>query len=84
MMVEEKVREFVKENFLIFDEDINLKDDDSFFDTGIVDSIGVQELVAFIENNFSFQVEDEEFVPNNLDSVAKVCRFIRKKRNGKE
>lgn len=84
MLIEKQVRKFVKDNFLIFDEDVELKDDDSFFDTGVIDSTGVQELVAFIEETFAIEVEDEEFIPDNLDSIEKVCRFIRRKSDGKE
>ena len=80
-MVEDQVREFVNETFLIFEDDLDIDDSDSFFDTGIIDSTGVQELAAFIEKTFNIQINDDEFIPDNLDSIEKLCRFIRRKRD---
>ncbi len=48
----------------------------SFIDGGIIDSVGVLELVAFLEETFGFRVEDEELVPENLDSVDKLVTYV--------
>lgn len=55
------------------------KDNDSFLDKGIIDSTGVLELVSFIEETFNFKVEDEELIPDNLDSLSKLTSYIKKK-----
>ena len=56
-----------------------LKDSDSLLDKGIIDSTGVLELVGHIEENHKIQVEDEELVPENLDSVNNLIKYIERK-----
>lgn len=69
------LREFVKESFL-FGRDDAFSDADSFLELGIIDSTGVLELVAFVESTYGIAVEDEELVPDNLDSIDALVRFI--------
>jgi acyl carrier protein len=70
-----KVREFVVENFLFGDGE-TLKDDTSFMEEGIIDSTGILELVFFLEETFGFSVEDDELVPDNMDSLQNITRYI--------
>jgi acyl carrier protein len=77
----ETVTEFVTENFLFGDGD-RLQDDTSFIEGGLVDSTGILELVSFLEQRFGISVEDDEVVPENLDSVRNVVRFLGGKLNG--
>ena len=76
--VRAKIREFIKNNFLLGN-DKNLKDDDSFMTKGIVDSTGILEVVSFVEETFAFKVADEELLPENLDSIDNLVVFIGKK-----
>ena len=75
-----KVREFVVENFLFGDGE-SLKNDTSFMEEGIIDSTGILELVFFLEETFSLSVEDDELVPDNMDSLQNIARFIDHKLN---
>jgi acyl carrier protein len=77
--ITEQLREFVTENFL-FGQEVTIGDDDSFLDQGIIDSTGVLELVTFIEDKYQITVDDSELVPDNLDSIQKLLRFIQSKR----
>ena len=70
-----KVREFIVENFLFGDGEV-LKEDTSFMEEGIIDSTGILELVFFLEETFSISIEDEELVPENMDSLQNIARFI--------
>lgn len=70
-----EVRSFVSETFFVDD----FADDDSFLQTGIIDSTGMMELVAFLERQFGIKIADEELVPENLDSLANVCQFVSRK-----
>ena len=72
------IRQFVIANFL-FGEGDSLRDDDSFLETGLIDSTGVLELVGFLGKQFSVTVEDHELVPENLDSVAQVANYVCRK-----
>jgi len=77
--IAQALREFVQENFL-FGQDATFSSDDSFLEQGIIDSTGVLELVTFLEEQFEIAVDDDELVPENLDSIDNLCRFIASKR----
>ena len=79
MQTNEEIRKFVFDNFLFGQNEVALDDDDSLLDNGIIDSTGVLELVAFLEGRFRITVEDTELVPENLDSVARLSRYIQQK-----
>jgi acyl carrier protein len=79
MQIEEEVREFIVENFLFGQDDQALSDDDSLLDNGVIDSTGVLELIAFLEDRYQITVEDMELVPENLDSVSRLAGFIQRK-----
>ena len=72
------VRAFVIENFM-FGNDEGLEDDTSFLENGIIDSTGILELVNFLDEEFSISVEDEELIPENLDSIKNVTSYLQKK-----
>lgn len=70
------IRTFISETFFVD----SFADDDSFLGTGIIDSTGMLELVAFIERTFSVKIADQELVPENLDALTRVVAFIERKR----
>jgi acyl carrier protein len=57
----------------------SFQDSDSFLKKGILDSTGVLELLEFIEDRFGIKVEDDEIIPENLDSVDRLARYVQKK-----
>ena len=67
---------FIVENFLFGSEEEAPAPDDSFMDTGLIDSTGILELVGFIEEEFEISVADDQLVPENLDSVNNITKFI--------
>jgi acyl carrier protein len=73
-----ELRDFIVENFL-FGEEVSFSDTDSFLKHGIIDSTGVVEIIAFIEEHYGIKVEDDEIVPDNLDSIERLSRFIEQK-----
>jgi acyl carrier protein len=76
--VKEKIRTFIIENYL-FGDDEGLEEGTSFLDKGIIDSTGILELIDYISEEFSITVEDEELIPENLDSINNVTAFIARK-----
>lgn len=70
---------FIIDKFFKGDTSVILTDDASFLERGIIDSTGVLELVSFIEETFHMTVDDEELIPDNLDSINKLVSFIKKK-----
>ena len=73
-----KIRAFIIENFL-FGNDDGLKDETSFLEEGIIDSTGVLELVTFLEEDFDITIDDEELIPENLDSINNVTAYLANK-----
>lgn len=78
MSIQENIRAFIVDNFL-FGDDLGLKDDSSFLNGGFLDSTGIMHLVAYLEETYSVTIEDEELVPENLDSIDKVAAFLETK-----
>ena len=77
--IKKKITTFIINKFLLGDISSSPSDNESFLERGIIDSTGVLELVNFIEETFSITVEDEELVPDNLDSLNKLTSYIIKK-----
>lgn len=69
------IKDHIVENYL-FGQSEELSDDTSFLDAGILDSTGVLQLVFHLEDTYNIKVEDDEMLPENLDSI---CAFIERK-----
>jgi acyl carrier protein len=78
--VKKEIRDFIVENFLFGNREKLPDDDDSFLQKGLIDSTGILEVVSFIEEKFGIRVEDDDLVPENLDSVRRLADFIARKR----
>jgi len=74
-----ELRQFVVDNFLFGKQDAPLANSDSLLEQGIIDSTGVLELVGFLEQKYGITVQDEELVPENLDSIDRLVRFVSRK-----
>ena len=78
MSLRDQIRNFILENFILENPEY-LKDEESMLEKGIMDSTGVLELVAFIESTFEIKVEDEELIPENLDSIINIVSYLERK-----
>jgi acyl carrier protein len=74
--IREQLLRFTTEGLLFGREDVAITDDQSFLDAGLIDSTGVLELVQFLEITFGIQIDDEEMVPENLDSIDRLLAFV--------
>ena len=74
--MKEQLRKFIVDNFLFGLEDSSFSDSDSFLEKGLIDSTGVLELVSFLEESFGIRVEDDELVPENLDSIDAILHYL--------
>ena len=77
----QELRTFIVDNFLFGDSSgrFTFSNDDSFQERGIVDSTGILELVCHLQERYGIEIADAELVPENLDSVSKVARFLERK-----
>ena len=78
MKLSEEIRNFVVTTFLFGDAGA-LRDDESLMDSGIIDSTGILELVTYMEATYQVKIANEEMLPENLDSVDKIARFLARK-----
>ena len=75
----QKIRDYILRNYLFSDDQSALEDDVSLMETGLIDSTGVLEIIMFLEDEFGVGVQDEEMVPENLDSVSRIVAFVERK-----
>jgi acyl carrier protein len=78
--IKDQVRSYIADNFLLGDKAARLADSDSFLEHHILDSTGFLELISFIEESFGIKVQDDEMIPENLDSLKNIETFVIKKR----
>ena len=81
MTTEQRVRQFVIENFYVSDPS-EIADDTLLVSTGFVDSTGMLEVIAFLEESFGIQIADHETTPENLESIERMAAFVARKRSG--
>ena len=79
MQIESNIRKFVADNFLFSEGVFEYEDSTSFLREGIIDSLGVMELVSFVEAQYHVRVVPLDVTPENFDSVSKLAAFIRSK-----
>jgi acyl carrier protein len=78
MAIRERVVSLLHANFPLISR-IGLGDDESFLEHGVIDSIGMMELVALLNRDFNINISDDELIPENLDSITSVCTFLHRK-----
>ena len=59
-----------------------LSDDYSLLTSGIIDSLGVLDVVSFMESEFNVNVADEELIPENFQSIDNMAAFVERKQSG--
>ncbi len=72
------INKFIIDNFL-FGDDNTIESDASLLENGIIDSTGVLELISFLEETYEIIIEDDEMIPENLDSMKNISDFLNKK-----
>ncbi len=78
MVGSEKIRSFIVDNFL-FGDGSSLTNDTSFLEERIIDSTGILQIISFIEEEFDIRINDDEILPENLDSLSNITVFVNKK-----
>lgn len=74
-----EIKAFIVSSFLFGQEGSGLGPDQSFLESGVIDSTGVLELVSFVEERYGISVNDRELIPENLDSLDNITRFVASK-----
>lgn len=74
-----EIKAFIVTNFLFGQEGDGIPPDQSFLESGIIDSTGLLELVSFVEQRYGIAIADRELVPENLDSLKNISQFVARK-----
>jgi acyl carrier protein len=80
--IKAQIRQYIAENFLMGANAAELGDGDSFMGQSVIDSAGVLELIAYLEQTYGIKVDEDEMIPDNLDSLNGVGRYLQRKLNG--
>ena len=79
MNIEEQIQQYIAQNLLFSGPNTPWDNDASFLNEGIIDSLGVIELVTYVNSVFQVMVAPQEITPDNFDSVNKLAAYIRRK-----
>jgi acyl carrier protein len=74
--IKTQVKQYILNNFLMGGDPERITDSVSFIEKGIIDSTGVLELISFLQETFGIRIEDAEMVPENLDSLEKIEKYV--------
>lgn len=76
--IEDRIKEFILKHFPLARKN-GFKSHEKWLESGLVDSLGILDLVTFLEKEFSLRVSDEDLLPENFQSLDAVADFVRKK-----
>ena len=76
--IEGEITAFLSKNFPLYNED-KVEREESLVESGVIDSLGILELVDFVEATFAFRIPEDELLPENLDSIANITRYLAEK-----
>jgi acyl carrier protein len=74
--IESDVRRFITENFPLGGSGFELAGSDSLLEVGVIDSVGVLELIEYLESTYELQIPDSDVLPENLDSIDAIARYV--------
>ena len=77
--IKELMLEFMRTRFPAA-QGVEFEDESSLLDSGVIDSLGILDLVTFMEESFDIEASDEDLVPENFDSISALVRFVESKR----
>ena len=71
-----RVRKFVRQNFLYASPDMQVADSEQLLEAGVVDSMGVIEMLEFLQHEFGVTVPDEDVTEENLGSMQAIATYV--------
>ncbi len=80
MTIESIVERFILEEILIGDNRTKIAPDESLVSSNVIDSLAILRLISFLEEEFGIQVDDEELVPENFETLNEIKAFVENKK----
>ena len=81
MELNQKIRSYIEDNLVVFEDEAEFTDDDNIFKMGFVNSLFAMKLLNFVEKEFEITVENDEIDIKNFSSVSKIVQLVESKRN---
>jgi acyl carrier protein len=78
MSMKQQLKQFIVENFYVSDPS-EIRDDTLLVTTGVIDSTGMLEMIAHLEETFGISIADQEMTPENLESIDRMVAFVTRK-----
>jgi len=75
----EDIKQFIIRDILSNEDYVELNFQDNLIMTGIIDSVGIQSLISFLERKYNIEIEDQDILPENFENIDAICSFISKK-----
>jgi acyl carrier protein len=82
MTEEESIKQFISKELMRHKDHNKLAITDNLIEGSIIDSLGIQKLIAFLESSFSINIDDMEVLPENFETVQSISSFVRNKKTG--
>ena len=79
MRYAEDIKQFIIRDILSNEDYVELNFQDNLIMTGIIDSVGIQSLISFLERKYNIEIEDQDILPENFENIDAICSFISKK-----
>ena len=79
MNTKETIRNFIVSELVADRQHANLSDTDKLIETGIIDSLGIMKLIGFLEEKLSFEIEDDELIPENFSTIESITKLVENK-----
>jgi acyl carrier protein len=77
--IKSQIVEFLGTNFLYDGNMLDLGENDSLLENGVIDQTGILELVLFVEDTYGFEVPEADLTPENFDTVGNVAGYVRQR-----
>lgn len=81
MDIETAIERFIVNEIMLGDNSTKIDPDESLINSGVLDSLALLRLIAFIEEQFNVTVEDSEVIPENLETLNDIVAFVEQKKN---
>ena len=78
MNIQQQIRDYIV-NTLLFGDGQNLQPDPSFREKGVVDSMGILDLIGFLEKEYAISIEDDDLISENFDTILGMTQFVESK-----
>lgn len=83
MELQEKIRKFIENNLVVFEDEAEFEDSDNIFEMGFVNSLFAMKMVNYIENDIGIELSNDDLDISNFNSVERIVEFINNKKNEK-